>query len=186
MTLTRTSKTVVAVLAIVTLAVGSFAAAQTQQEERGRRGGFGRGFGGPHGPLGGLLRGLDVTDAQREQIRSIFEQYKDESRAIHERLGAAWQAQREAVQAIPPDEAQIRARSSELAAVQADAAVLRSRIHAAVFQVLTPEQQEKAKALQAERQKRGQELRQRWQERRRERQLEREKAQPPAPPAGQL
>ncbi len=71
-----------------------------------------------------------------------------------------------AVTRIPVDENEVRARVTELAAVQADFAVLRARIHEQVYQVLTPEQQAKAKTLQAERQKRRSErMEQRKQER---------------------
>ena len=49
------------------------------------------------------------------------------------------------------NEPQIRAASSELAAAEADAAVLRARVHEQVFSLLTPDQQTKAKSLAAER-----------------------------------
>ena len=64
--------------------------------------------------------------------------------------------------------------------MEADAAVLRAKVHAAVFQVLTPEQQEKAKALKAEREQRGAERRQQFQERRQQRQQQKQQANPPA------
>jgi Spy/CpxP family protein refolding chaperone len=48
------------------------------------------------------------------------------------------------------DESAIRARAADVAAVDADAAVLRARVHQEVFNLLTAEQQTKAKALQAE------------------------------------
>lgn len=55
------------------------------------------------------------------------------------------------------DEAAIRARSADVAAVQADAAVLAARLHQEVFSLLTTEQQARARELRAERQKRQQE-----------------------------
>ena len=60
------------------------------------------------------------------------------------------------------DESAVRARSAELGKVETDAAVLRARMHAEVYNVLTPEQQEKAKALRAEREARGAQHRERW------------------------
>jgi Spy/CpxP family protein refolding chaperone len=71
-------------------------------------------------------------------------------------------SQSEAVMAVPVDESAVRARSAELAKVETDAAVLRARMHAEVYNVLTPEQQEKAKALRAEREARGAQHRERW------------------------
>jgi periplasmic protein CpxP/Spy len=180
MKLSRTTKLLTAALAVITLGLGS--AAMAQPEGGGRRGGhgFGRGFGpgGPGGPGGrGLpLRELELTDAQREQVKGIFDSHKDEFQAIGERLKTARQAQRAAADTQPLDEGAIRAKAADVAAVEADAAVLRAKVHAAVFQVLTPEQQEKAKALRAEREKRAAERRQQFQERRQQRR----QANPPA------
>ncbi len=63
----------------------------------------------------------------------------------------------------------MRARSAELAKVETEAAVLRARVHAEVYNVLTPEQQEKAKALRAEREARGAEHREQWKNERQDR-----------------
>jgi protein CpxP len=109
-----------------------------------------------HGRMGmaGLpLRGLDLTDAQREQVRGIMTARQADFKAIGDRLKNAHEAQRQAVTRVPVDENEIRARVSEASAVEADFAILRARIHEQVFQVLTPEQQAKAKTLAAERQK---------------------------------
>ncbi len=121
-----------------------------------------------------------MTDAQREQVKGIFESHKDEFQAIGERMKTARQAQMAAIETSPLDEATIRAKSADLAAVEADAAVLRAKVHAAVFQVLTPEQQEKAKALKAEREQRRAEMREQFQERRQQRQQQKQQANPPA------
>ena len=95
-------------------------------------------------------------------------------------MKTARKAQIAAIETQPLDEATIRAKTTDLSAVEADGAVLRAKVHAAVFQVLTPEQQEKAKSLQAEREKRGAEMRQRFQERRQQRQQQKQQANPPA------
>ena len=118
----------------------------------------------PHGPAAGEHRGmhggfaglgqLGLSDEQRQDVRAIMELHKAERQAIGQRLRDARRAQAEAVMAVPVDEAAVRARSAELAKVEADAAVLRARVHAEVYNVLTPEQQEKAKALRAEREQR--------------------------------
>jgi Spy/CpxP family protein refolding chaperone len=52
------------------------------------------------------------------------------------------------------DENEVRARVAETSAVEADLAVIRARLHEQIYQVLTPEQQQKAEALRAERAKR--------------------------------
>ena len=136
------------------------------------RGGRGmRGHGGMRGPMGagmlGLpLRGLELTDAQREQVRGIVSARQADFKAVGDRLRAAHLAQRQAVTRVPVDENEIRARVSDASAVEADFAVLRARVHEQVYQVLTPEQQAKAKTLQAERQtKRAERAEQRKQQR---------------------
>jgi len=119
-----------------------------------------RGPGGPGGPgglMGGLLgelgpglRALELTDAQREQIRGIATSHEAEFREIGERLRTAHQGVEALVTADAVDETAIRARSGEVAAVEADAAVMRARVHQEVFGVLTAEQQAKARDLRAQ------------------------------------
>lgn len=126
-------------------------------------------MGGPLGDFGPGLRELGITDAQREQIRGIMESHKAEFDAIGERGRTAHKGLADATEGATPgavDEGLIRQRSAEVAAVMADGAVLRAKVHAEVFQVLTPEQQAKAKELRANMEKRMEERAQRRQERR--------------------
>ena len=118
------------------------------------------GFGGPGGPLGLLgdlglgLRALELTDAQREQIRAIAKTNEAAFREIGDRLRTAHEGVNALVTADTVDEAAIRARSGEVAAVEADAAVMRAKVYQEVFSVLTAEQQAKAKELRAQMQER--------------------------------
>jgi periplasmic protein CpxP/Spy len=105
---------------------------------------------------------LGLSDQQRQQIRAVMDQHRDELRSAGERLGAARRAQHEAMALVPFDEDQVRARAADVAAAQTEMAVLRGRLHSEVFQLLTPEQQTKAQQLRAERAKRAAERRQRW------------------------
>ena len=110
------------------------------------------GFGGPMGPLGGLpLRELNLTESQREQVRAIVEPREAETRAVGERAMAARQALHAATTSASFDEGLVRARAAELASVEADLAVSRARIYADVLQILTPEQQAKAKEISGSR-----------------------------------
>jgi len=129
------------------------------------QGGPGRGA-GPGGPGGRFaapfaLGQLDLSDAQKQQVRDIMQRHREQSRGTMERLQQAVQAQRVAINQVPVNEAAVRQASSALAAVQADAAVEEARLHADIFSVLTVEQQEKAKQLEAQAQARQQERRQR-------------------------
>jgi protein CpxP len=156
MTLTNSKrvKTILAaVFAVATSAVLVTAAVDAQHEggQPGRRHGHGR----MHRGIDGLsLRGLDLTEAQQQEIRSIHEQNREAGRAVGEKLRAAWRALHEATVAESIDESAIRAAAGELGNAEAEAAISRARVHAQVWKVLTPEQQEKAKALRAERRER--------------------------------
>jgi protein CpxP len=107
------------------------------------------------GPLGGLpLRELNLTDPQREQVRQILDSRQQETQAIGERAMAAREALHAATTSPSFDEGLIRARAAELAAIEADMAVSRARVFADVLQILTPEQQAKAKELSGSRPRR--------------------------------
>jgi Spy/CpxP family protein refolding chaperone len=108
------------------------------------------GPGGPGGMLGMFGRGmreLNLTDAQREQMRTIAESHKADFDAIGERMRTAREALRDATMSGSADEATIRAKAAAVAAVDADAAVLQWKLHTEISAVLTPEQQQKAKEL---------------------------------------
>jgi periplasmic protein CpxP/Spy len=120
---------------------------------RGMMGFGGPGFrgvpGGPFGMGGFPLRGLDLTDAQRDQVKAIMESHRDEQKAIGDRMQAARKALHEAIAADTFDEAAVRAKAAEIGAVEADAAVLQARIKGEIFAILTPEQAKKAKQLRS-------------------------------------
>ena len=162
--MTRIGTAVGAALLTVGLGAAALSIAGDQQNQTpttdGRRGGPGFGGpgrgrggpGGPMGPLGGLpLRELNLTESQREQVRAIVEPREAETRAIGERAMAARQALHAATTSASFDEGLVRARAAELASVEADLAVSRARIYADVFQILTPEQQAKAKEISGSR-----------------------------------
>ena len=116
--------------------------------------GPGGGPGGPRqgmlGPLRMIVSQLGLSGAQQDQIKSIAQAHREEWKALRDRENAARQALIAAVTGDHVDEAAIRQRSAELGAVQADDAVARARAYAEVFQVLTPDQQAKAKTIQAQ------------------------------------
>lgn len=125
-------------------------------------------MGGPGGILPGL-RALELTDAQREQVKGLMESHKAEFDAQLQKLGPAHKALRDTITAETLDETAIRQRAAELAAVEADGAVLRAKVHAQVWALLTPEQQQKARDLKAQMDKRQTERRQRVEQRRQQR-----------------
>jgi protein CpxP len=125
--------------------------------------------GGPQADLG--LRGIDLTEAQREQVQSIRKSHQAEFQAAARALGAAHRAFGEAARA--GDEAAIRASSTAVANAMADEAVLRAKVRSEVHALLTPEQQQQLKDREAQMQKRMQERQQRQKERQQQRQPQR-------------
>src|SRR5690242_498074 len=118
--------------------VAGFAGVQAAQDQNtnppaGPFMGRGRGPGGPMGMMGllpRLGRELQLTDAQRDQIKAIAQSHRDEWKALGDRARAAHQALGAAVTADTIDETLIRQKSADVAAVEADMAVARAHAHA--------------------------------------------------------
>jgi Spy/CpxP family protein refolding chaperone len=142
---------------------GIFVHAQDQNTNEPRRPFMGRGMGrggpgGPGGPMGMLPmlgRMINLTDAQKDQIKTIADSHKDEWKGLADRARAAHAALNAAVTAETLDEATIRQQSAQAAAVDADMAVARAHAHAEVFQILTTEQKAQLKTMQTEMKNRG-------------------------------
>lgn len=136
---------------------------------QGPRGGGPLGGGrGPGGPAL-ALRGLNLTDTQQQQVRDIRARHREEGQKIAERVRAAMEAQRKAVEAVPLNEGVIRATTQALAEAQTDAAIQQATIFNEVWAVLTPEQQAQARKRQAERDARMQQRSERREQRQRQR-----------------
>jgi Spy/CpxP family protein refolding chaperone len=107
------------------------------------------------GAIGIPLHRLDLSDAQRDQVKSVVDSHQAELRPLGEKAMAARRALERAVGSDTVDEGAIRARAADLAAVESDVAVVRARVHADVLQILTSEQKTRLKELQAEMEKRA-------------------------------
>jgi Spy/CpxP family protein refolding chaperone len=148
-----------ALLTMAALVGGATVWAQGGPDGFGRHGH--RGF----GVLGGLQQ-LGLSADQEQQIRTTMSGHRDEFKALADRVRKARDGEQAAIEQVPVNEAQVRAAAGELAAAQADMAVLRARVHEQVFSVLTPDQQTKAKQLQADRAARRAQRQAEWQQRR--------------------
>lgn len=175
--MTRTWQRMAGVALGVALVAGAglaTAAAREQGPGGPGRSGMGRrgpgGPGGPGGPLSLPLGGLGLTDSQREQVRATMDGHKAEFEAIRTRMRTARAALQTAVTAATFDEAAVRQASVDVAAVEADGAVLRAKVHSEVWALLTAEQQQKARELQTQRAERRSQMRERLEQRRQGRQ----------------
>jgi Spy/CpxP family protein refolding chaperone len=145
------------------VSAGAYVHAQDQNTNpqpppfRGRgMGPGGRGPGGPMGILPMLGPRIGLTDAQKDQIKTIADTHKDDWKALADRGRAAHMAVEAAISADTIDEATIRQKSAESAAVEADIAVARAHARAEVWQILTADQKAQLKTMQAEmKQRRG-------------------------------
>jgi Spy/CpxP family protein refolding chaperone len=99
-----------------------------------------------------------LTDAQRDQVRTIMQSHQEATEAARTKLRGAHRALAEATRAETIDEAAIRARSADVGTAMADEAILSAKIRGEVLAILTPEQQatlkERRTAAQERRQKR--------------------------------
>jgi protein CpxP len=136
----------------------------------------GPGLEAPRGPRGGGrgvdfgLRGVQLTDAQREQVRSIMQSHRTELDNTRKALGEAHRAFAAATRSATPDEAAVRTQASAVANAMAEEAILRAKIRAEVHALLTPEQQQELKTREANMQKRLQERQERMKQRQQQRQ----------------
>lgn len=118
----------------------------------GKRGGFGHQFG----------QNLNLTDAQKEQMRQISTRYRESFKAMHEQTrtqergahGGIYDALKDGAF----DEAKVRAAAQARANARVEMDVARSRMMSEMYAVLTPEQKAQ---LATERQQREQK-RQEW------------------------
>ena len=134
----------------------------------------GPGFGGPRGRGAGpgdftaapVLRGLNLTDAQQQQVRQLAGQMREQSRPVVEEVRKAEQARRDAMEAMPLDEGRILRAMQQLGQAQTELAVLQARFQSDVYALLTPEQQEQVQKLRAELEARLKQRQDRLQQRR--------------------
>lgn len=105
---------------------------------------------GPEGRFEPLLRlasRLGLTDTQKAEMKKVAQSHRDEWKALAQRAVTARQALHQAVTAEPIDDAAIRQRSGDVAAVEADMAVARAHARSEMLKVLTPQQQAQMKEM---------------------------------------
>ena len=136
-------------LALVGLGLGP-ALAQTSG------GGPGGQFGPPQGrgrfgppPGGGLAlerldRQLGLTDAQRGQIQTLVTQQRTALKPTIDSLRQAQQALDSAIMQVPEDDGLLQSQVTAVSTIQAQLELARAQTEAKIYQLLTPDQQQKA------------------------------------------
>jgi protein CpxP len=158
-------KTIVAIIAVAIVSIGAILAiAQTTDggtdKKWGKRGGGQHRGGKMHRGVGGMMfRGLDLTDEQKSQMKSIREASKPATAPLREAMKANHQKLAEATANGAFDEAQVTAIANEGAAIRAQLIVQRTKVKSQMFAILTAEQKAKVAEMKAT-------MKQRFQERR--------------------
>ncbi|HMS38981.1 MAG TPA: Spy/CpxP family protein refolding chaperone [Pyrinomonadaceae bacterium] len=137
-------KIIFAAIALVTLSIGSVLVFA-------QRGGgeFGRGHGGRGGEFlfGRIAKELNLSDEQKTQIKQIMDAEKEKIKPIFESL----KENRQKMQALTADrnfdEAKVKQLADEQGSLTSLLIVEKERTKSQIFQVLTVEQREKAKAM---------------------------------------
>jgi len=136
---------------------------------QGPRGGGpfgGRGGRGPFGPGGLELNQLNLSDTQRQQVREIRQRYREQTQQVAQRLNAAAEKQRQAIETLPVNETLITSATQDMTAAQVEMAIQEARLNSEIWSVLTPEQQAQATKLRAERKAQMEQRRQEFQQQR--------------------
>ena len=141
----RHSRSLAAAALVASVAIGGVVVSA-------QRPGVGPGRGVPQTGL--ALRALDLTEAQREQVRQLAQQHREQTRPLLERARTAERARRQAVEAIPFSESEIRAAAQALAEIETDLAVQQARLQADIYALLTPDQQGQLQKMRVDREAR--------------------------------
>jgi Spy/CpxP family protein refolding chaperone len=123
------------------------------------RPGFGRG-GGPGelrllGPGGAGIEGANLTEAQKERVKSIVDAHRDELRGLIDRQAQARRTLAASVESGQVDEAA----AADVGNASAALALAEARLRVEVLQTLTPEQRAAVQQRAAERAERFKERR---------------------------
>lgn len=146
------------VIALVAVSVIGFA-----QQQQGNHEGPGKRHGGKHGGgLGRFASQLNLTDAQREQLKQIAARHKENTASLREQLRGVRRGTGDGDASGAFNEAEVRQAAQARAAAQVELEVAHARMQSEMFGVLTPEQRAQYTALQQQKAER----RRQWQQQR--------------------
>jgi Spy/CpxP family protein refolding chaperone len=130
-----------AAAALVLAAAAAIPVVAQPPQGRGDRPGGPGGFGGPFP----MLRELKLSDAQREQIRTITQQQRDTAGDSQKKVADLNKQLHLAILADTPDPQKIEELKTAIGAAAAEALTARIDVQTRIAQVLTPEQRAQAR-----------------------------------------
>jgi periplasmic protein CpxP/Spy len=141
-------KILAAALGLTLLTALAFGQASVRPSGFGHRGG---GFGNMLGMMGDYL---DLTDAQRTQMKAIITKEKPTMQPLMQQLRQGNQQMRQLEQAGTFDETKVRAVATQQAQAMTELMVQKARIKSEMMQVLTADQKTKLATFEARQQAR--------------------------------
>lgn len=151
MTKMRLTTGALALAAALLMGVGVYAQHEGPHGSGGPGFGHGRGRGGHGrhgGPLGPLVCELNLTDAQKTQIKQLTDAFHEKNKALFEQNFRAGGGPFE-VLSETFDEAAVRAAAQSRAAAHVELEVAHARLFSQVYALLTAEQKAKLAELKA-------------------------------------
>ncbi len=121
--------------------------------------------GGPGMGFGGLIKSLDLTDAQKKGIAEVLVKYRDEIKTATDKLMTAHENLFVVILADVMIETDVRQTSQEIASIKEDMNVLKAQAVSEIRPLLTSEQIEQLKTKKGGRQEKMKERRQKMGER---------------------
>jgi len=101
-----------------------------------------------HGHMGYLARELNLTDAQKQQIKGMMQAQRTTMRPLLQQMAQNREAMLTATAGGAFDQAKVQGIANQQAQIMAQLAVQKASIHSQIYnQVLTPEQKAKADQL---------------------------------------
>jgi len=98
---------------------------------------------GPFGEILKCLRVLDLTDAQKGDIRAVFEAAKPEAEALHATFEADRAAMKAALETTPPDPCEVGTAALKLKGDREARRTLFEKVKDGILAILSPVQQAK-------------------------------------------
>jgi Spy/CpxP family protein refolding chaperone len=112
-----------------------------------------KGFHGKHRAMGPgkridrMAKKLNLTEAQKEQVKAILTSERDKVEPLRQQLAKNRENLRKAIEAQPFNEATVRALARSQNETRVELVVSRARTKSEIFALLSPEQRELAKKL---------------------------------------
>ena len=114
------------------------------RRHHGKRGGF------------GMMRGLDLTDAQKEQFKAIRQASKESTKSLRESLKANHQQLNQVTANGQFNEAQVQAIATQQSGIMAQLLVEKERVKSQFYNILTADQKAKIQEMKTKMQERRQ------------------------------